>query len=79
MPTFRAPAGVILDDYEIVYLSAHPPPSTGASAAVTFLVYTYLGRLTLGRLGGGALASELLDAVASELSWSSAGQEAATA
>ncbi|MFD9551201.1 acyltransferase [Nocardia salmonicida] len=79
VPTFRAPAGVILDDYEIVYLSAHPRPSTGASAAVTFLVYTYLGRLTIGRLGGGALASELLDAVASELSWSSAGQEAATA
>ncbi|MFG1773192.1 acyltransferase [Nocardia salmonicida] len=79
VPTFRAPDGVILDDYEIVYLSAHPRPSTGASAAVTFLVYTYLGRLTIGRLGGGALASELLDAVASELSWSSAGQEAATA
>ncbi|MFD3594644.1 acyltransferase [Nocardia sp. NPDC058640] len=79
VPTFRAPAGLILDDYEIVYLSAHPRPSTGASAAVTFLVYTYLGRLTIGRLGGGALASELLDAVAAELSWSPAGQEAATA
>ncbi|MFC9664303.1 acyltransferase [Nocardia sp. NPDC127606] len=79
VPTFRAPAGLILDDYEIVYLSAHPRPSTGASAAVTFLVYTYLGRLTIGRLGGGALAAQLLDAVASELSWSSADQEAATA
>ncbi|MFC9476457.1 acyltransferase [Nocardia sp. NPDC056952] len=79
VPTFRAPAGLILDDYEIVYLSAHPRPSTGASAAVTFLVYTYLGRLTIGRLGGGALAAELLDAVASELSWASTDQEAATA
>ncbi|MEU4416160.1 phthiocerol/phthiodiolone dimycocerosyl transferase family protein [Nocardia salmonicida] len=79
VPTFRAPDGVILDDYEIVYLSAHPRPSTGASAAVTFLVYTYLGRLTIGRLGGGALAAELLDAVAAELSWSSADRQAATA
>ncbi|MGW5923809.1 phthiocerol/phthiodiolone dimycocerosyl transferase family protein [Nocardia fluminea] len=79
VPPFRAPAGLILDDYEIVYLSAHPRPSTGASAAVTVLVYTYLGRLTIGRLGGGALAAELLDAVASELSWSSADQRAATA
>ncbi|MFD6400282.1 acyltransferase [Nocardia sp. NPDC060249] len=79
VPTFRAPGGLILDDYEIVYLSAHPRPSTGASAAVTFLVYTYLGRLTIGRLGGGALAAELLDAVASELSWPSADQQAATA
>jgi phenolphthiocerol/phthiocerol/phthiodiolone dimycocerosyl transferase len=79
VPMFRAPAGLILDDYEIVYLSAHPRPSTGVSAAVTFLVYTYLGRLTIGRLGGGALAAELLDAVASELSWSHADQEAATA
>ncbi|MGY0497360.1 phthiocerol/phthiodiolone dimycocerosyl transferase family protein [Nocardia sp. FBN12] len=79
VPTFHAPAGLILDDYEIVYLSAHPRPSTGASAAVTFLVYTYLGRLTIGRLGGGALAAELLDAMASELSWPPASQEAATA
>ncbi|MGW6122343.1 phthiocerol/phthiodiolone dimycocerosyl transferase family protein [Nocardia sp. NPDC055165] len=79
VPPFRAPAGLILDDYEIVYLSAHPRPSTGASAAVTFLVYTYLGRLTIGRLGGGPLAAHLLDAVAAELSWSSADQEAATA
>ncbi|MFE3318196.1 acyltransferase [Nocardia sp. NPDC059195] len=79
VPTFRAPAGLILDDYEIVYLSAHPRSSTGASAAVTFLVYTYLGRLTIGRLGGGALATDLLDAVAAELSWSPADREAATA
>ncbi|MFD4442632.1 acyltransferase [Nocardia sp. NPDC058519] len=79
VPTFRAPAGLFLDDYEIVYLSAHPRPSTGASAAVTFLVYTYLGRLTIGRLGGGALATDLLDAVAAELSWSPADREAATA
>ncbi|MFD3706095.1 acyltransferase [Nocardia sp. NPDC058658] len=79
VPTFRAPAGLILDDYEIVYLSAHPRPSTGASAAVTFLVYTYLGKLNIGRLGGGALAAELLDAVAAELSWAPADREAATA
>ncbi|WP_446225180.1 phthiocerol/phthiodiolone dimycocerosyl transferase family protein [Nocardia sp. IBHARD005] len=79
VPTFRAPAGLVLDDYEIVYLSAHPRPSTGASAAVTFLVYTYLGRLNIGRLGGGALPAELLSAVAAELSRSPADHEAATA
>ncbi|MFD3745773.1 acyltransferase [Nocardia sp. NPDC058633] len=79
VPPFRAPVGLILDDYEIVYLSAHPRPSTGASAAVTFLVYTYLGRLAIGRLGGGTLAAELLDAVAAELSWSPADLAAATA
>ena len=78
VPAFRAPAGLILDDYEIVYLSAHPRPSTGASAAVTFLVYTFLGRLTIGRLGGGVRAAELLSAVAAELTWR-ADHEAATA
>ena len=79
VPTFRAPADLVLDDYEIVYLSAHPRPSTGASAAVTFLVYTYLGRLTIGRLGGGAFATELLDTVAAELTWTAVDQEAASA
>ncbi|MGV9430876.1 phthiocerol/phthiodiolone dimycocerosyl transferase family protein, partial [Nocardia sp. NPDC003648] len=79
VPTFRAPAGLILDDYEIVYLSAHPRPSTGASAAVTFLVYTYLGRLTLARLGGGPRASELLPALAAELTGRPAAAEAASA
>ncbi|MFB7878443.1 acyltransferase [Nocardia sp. NPDC056064] len=79
VPTFRAPDGLILDDYEIVYLSAHPRPSTGASAAVTFLVYTYLGRLTLARLGGGPRAVELLSAAADELTWDAADHEAASA
>lgn len=79
VPTFRAPDGLVLDDYEIVYLSAHPRPSTGASAAVTFLVYTYLGRLTLARLGGGPRAVELLSAVADELTWDAADHEAASA
>ncbi|MEV6362963.1 phthiocerol/phthiodiolone dimycocerosyl transferase family protein [Nocardia asteroides] len=79
VPTFRAPAGLILDDYEIVYLSAHPRPSTGGSAAVTFLVYTYLGRLTLARLGGGPRATELLPAVAAELTGRPAAAEAASA
>ncbi|UGT60531.1 phthiocerol/phthiodiolone dimycocerosyl transferase family protein [Nocardia asteroides] len=50
---FTVPAGLRLTDYEIVYLSAHPRPSAGASAAVTFLVYTYAGRLSVGVLGGG--------------------------
>lgn len=79
VPTFRAPEGLVLDDYEIVYLSAHPRPSTGASAAVTFLVYTYLGRLTLARLGGGPRAVELLSAAADELTWDAADHEAASA
>ncbi len=79
VPAFRAPAGLILDDYEIVYLSAHPRPSTGASAAVTFLVYTYLGRLTIARLGGGVHAAELLAAVVRELSSASTEYEAASA
>ncbi|WP_278262743.1 acyltransferase [Nocardia sp. AG03] len=79
VPTFRAPDGLILDDYEIVYLSAHPRPSTGASAAVTFLAYTYLGRLTLARLGGGPRATDLLPAVLAELTWDAADHEAATA
>ncbi|MFC8043610.1 acyltransferase [Nocardia sp. NPDC057353] len=50
---FTVPAGLRVLDYEIVYLSAHPRPSAGASAAVTFLVYTYAGRLSVGVLGGG--------------------------
>ncbi|MFC9966595.1 acyltransferase [Nocardia ignorata] len=79
VPLFRAPTGLILDDYEIVYLSAHPRPSTGAAAAVTFLVYTYLGRLTIGRLGGGARAAELLTAVVAELTWACSGDTAASA
>ncbi len=79
VPTFRAPTGLLLDDYEIVYLSAHPRPSTGASAAVTFLVYTYLGRLTLARLGGGPRATELLPALAAELTGRPAAAHAASA
>ncbi|KAF0845765.1 phthiocerol/phthiodiolone dimycocerosyl transferase family protein [Nocardia caishijiensis] len=79
VPLFRAPNGLILDDYEIVYLSAHPRPSTGAAAAVTFLVYTYLGRLTIGRLGGGVRAAELLTAVVAELAWACSRETAASA
>ncbi|WP_324191979.1 phthiocerol/phthiodiolone dimycocerosyl transferase family protein [Nocardia brasiliensis] len=67
VPPFRTPAGLELTDYEIVYLSAHPRPSTGASAAVTFLVYTFHGALTIGLLGGGPEANRLLDAVLQEL------------
>ncbi|WP_141691961.1 phthiocerol/phthiodiolone dimycocerosyl transferase family protein [Nocardia brasiliensis] len=67
VPSFRTPAGLELTDYEIVYLSAHPRPSTGASAAVTFLVYTFHGALTIGLLGGGSEANGLLDAVRKEL------------
>ncbi|MFF2087003.1 acyltransferase [Nocardia sp. NPDC058176] len=77
VPTFRAPTGVILDDYEIVYLAAHPRPSTGAAAAVTILAYTYLGTLTIAALGG--KAAELLPAVAAELTWQPADKAAATA
>ncbi|MEV0294169.1 acyltransferase [Nocardia sp. NPDC050710] len=67
VPAFRTPAGLTLTDYEIVYLSAHPRPSTGASAAVTFLVYTFEGRLTVGVLGGGPAADRLPEAVAKQL------------
>ncbi|MEV0686694.1 acyltransferase [Nocardia sp. NPDC050378] len=79
VPTFRAPVGLTLDDYEIVYLSAHPRPSTGASAAMTVLVYTYLGCLTLARLGGGPRATELLPALAAELTGHAAAAVAASA
>ncbi|MFR9751506.1 phthiocerol/phthiodiolone dimycocerosyl transferase family protein [Nocardia sp. 004] len=67
VPTLRTPTGLMLTDYEIVYLSAHPRPSTGASAAVTFLVYTFARELTIGVLGAGADADNLLDAVRTEL------------
>ncbi|MFD6157911.1 acyltransferase [Nocardia sp. NPDC060255] len=67
VPPFRTPAGLVLTDYEIVYLSAHPRPSAGASAAVTFLLYTFHGQLTIGLLGGGADADRLLAAVGKEL------------
>lgn len=67
VPAFRIPPTIELTDYEIVYLSAHPRPSAGASAAVTFLVYTFARELTVGVLGGGAHADGLLAAVRSEL------------
>lgn len=67
VPAFRLPATIALTDYEIVYLSAHPRPSAGASAAVTFLVYTFEGRLTVGILGGGAGVDRLATAVRDEL------------
>ncbi|MGW0247896.1 phthiocerol/phthiodiolone dimycocerosyl transferase family protein [Nocardia goodfellowii] len=67
VPAFRTPPELTLADYEIVYLSAHPKPSAGASAAVTFLLYTFQGRLTIGVLGGGAAADRLPDAVRREL------------
>ncbi len=67
VPRFRTPAGLALTDYEIVYLSAHPRPSAGPSAAVTFLVYTFADRLCVGVLGGGPLAARLPDAVARTL------------
>ncbi|WP_406272276.1 acyltransferase [Nocardia sp. NBC_00881] len=67
VPTFRIPAAIELTDYEIVYLSAHPRPSAGASASVTFLVYTFARELTVGLLGGGANAEGLLAAVRAEL------------
>ncbi len=54
VPLLRTPPGLTITDYEIVYLSAHPRPSTGPSAAVTFLVYSFASRLTIGVLGGGA-------------------------
>ncbi|MFB8277207.1 phthiocerol/phthiodiolone dimycocerosyl transferase family protein [Nocardia colli] len=67
VPRFRTPANLTLTDYEIVYLSAHPKPSTGASAAITFLVYTFHGQLAVGVLGGGTDADRLLTAVRKEL------------
>ncbi|WP_245557962.1 phthiocerol/phthiodiolone dimycocerosyl transferase family protein [Nocardia thailandica] len=67
VPPFAAPAALSLDDYEIVYLSAHPRPSAGPSAAVTVLVYTYAGRLTLGVLGGGSHTQRLPAAMTAEL------------
>lgn len=67
VPTFRTPAAIELTDYEIVYLSAHPRPSAGASAAVTFLVYTFARELTVGLLGGGVHADRLLAAARAEL------------
>jgi hypothetical protein len=66
VPAFRVPANIALTDYEIVYVSAHPRPSAGASAAVTFLVYTFEGRLTVGILGGGDV-DRLVTAVRDEL------------
>ncbi|MEV5834098.1 acyltransferase [Nocardia sp. NPDC052112] len=65
VPAFRIPANIALTDYEIVYVSAHPRPSAGASAAITFLVYTFEGRLTVGVLGG--CADHLVQAVRNEL------------
>ncbi len=67
VPRFRTPPGLALTDYEIVYLSAHPRPSAGPSAAITFLVYTFADRLCVGVLGGGPLAARLPDAVARAL------------
>ncbi|SNY83524.1 Phthiocerol/phthiodiolone dimycocerosyl transferase C-terminus [Nocardia amikacinitolerans] len=67
VPYFRTPPGLTLTDYEIVYLSAHPRPSAGPSAAVTFLVYTFADRLCVGVLGGGPLAARLPSAVGREL------------
>jgi hypothetical protein len=67
VPTFRVPADLEISDYEIVYLSAHPRPSAGAAAALTFLVYTFTGRLSVGLLGGALTADCLLTAVRKEL------------
>ncbi|MBF6338471.1 acyltransferase [Nocardia abscessus] len=67
VPAFRMPAGLEPTDYEIVYLSAHPRPSAGASAAVTYLVYTFTGKLTVGVLGGGVHTEDLLEEVRAEL------------
>ncbi|MEU7769244.1 acyltransferase [Nocardia sp. NPDC049190] len=67
VPAFRTPAAIELTDYEIVYVSAHPRPSAGASAAVTFLVYTFAAELTVGMLGSSAHAQGLLAAVRAEL------------
>lgn len=67
VPRFRTPAGLTFTDYEIVYLSAHPRPSTGASAAITFLVYTFHDQLTVGLLGGACDQDRVLAAVRKEL------------
>ncbi|MFI9633565.1 acyltransferase [Nocardia sp. NPDC051929] len=67
VPVFRTPATLELTDYEIVYVSAHPRPSAGASAAVTYLVYTFAQELIVGVLGGGAHADGLPEAVRAEL------------
>ncbi|WP_159845018.1 phthiocerol/phthiodiolone dimycocerosyl transferase family protein [Nocardia sp. CY41] len=67
VPVFRTPPGIELTDYEIVYVSAHPRPSAGASAAVTFLAYTFAHELAVGVLGGGAHTDGLLEAVRAEL------------
>ncbi|MGQ4596593.1 phthiocerol/phthiodiolone dimycocerosyl transferase family protein [Nocardia sp. R6R-6] len=67
VPQLRVPPAIHLTDYEIVYLSAHPRPSAGGSAAVTFLVYTFARELIVGVLGGGVPAGGLLAAVRSEL------------
>ncbi|WP_174184372.1 phthiocerol/phthiodiolone dimycocerosyl transferase family protein [Nocardia barduliensis] len=67
VPAFRMPAGLEPTDYEIVYLSAHPRPSAGASAAVTYLAYTFAGELTVGVLGGGARTDDLRQEVRTEL------------
>ncbi|WP_245562503.1 phthiocerol/phthiodiolone dimycocerosyl transferase family protein [Nocardia araoensis] len=67
VPVFHTPADLELTDYEIVYVSAHPRPSAGASAAVTFLAYTFARELTVGVLGGGAHADGLPEAVRAEL------------
>ncbi|MEU1545140.1 acyltransferase [Nocardia sp. NPDC005745] len=67
VPAFRMPPGLEFTDYEIVYVSAHPRPSAGASAAVTFLAYTFAGELAVGVLGGGAHAEGLPEAVRAEL------------
>ncbi|MFC9895284.1 acyltransferase [Nocardia sp. NPDC127579] len=67
IPDFRMPPELRLTDYEIVYLSAHPRPSPGGAAAVTFQVYTFGDRLIVGVLGGGAAAGRLPVAVRREL------------
>lgn len=66
VPALRTPAGLRITDYEIVYLSAHPRPSQGASAAVTILSYTFAGRLAVAVLGGPE-PGRLLDTIAAEL------------
>ncbi|MGQ4619912.1 phthiocerol/phthiodiolone dimycocerosyl transferase family protein [Nocardia sp. R7R-8] len=74
VPVFHTPADLELTDYEIVYVSAHPRPSAGASAAVTFLAYTFARELTVGVLGGGARADGLPEAVRAELTALSAAE-----
>lgn len=67
VPALRTPAGLRITDYEIVYLSAHPRPSLGPSAAVTFLAYTFAARLTVALLGCPGQQERLLDTVHAEL------------